>query len=273
MNPLQIGIGVLLGLAAGGIAYAAGALTRGGGVAAALVGAVTFGLGGWLPSVLLLAFFISSSVLTRRGSRHKRRLAGHMQKGGPRDEWQVLANGALAAVFAAGFGLTGRQPWLVALTGALAASTADTWATELGVLATRRPWLVTSWRPVEAGTSGAVSLNGSLAALGGAALLGSVGGALMGGLAAAPAAAPRLALSATLGGLTGAFFDSLLGATLQASYHCPRCGQQTEHHPIHTCGTATELVHGWRWLGNDQINLLASIVGASVALAIWISLN
>ena len=109
---------MLLGVAAGGAAYAGGALTRGGGVAAALVGAVTFGLGGWLPSLLLLAFFISSSAFTRVGSRQKRRIAGHMQKGGQRDEWQVLANGALAAVLAGGYGLTEGQSWLVAMTGA-----------------------------------------------------------------------------------------------------------------------------------------------------------
>jgi len=38
-------------------------------------------------------------------------------------------------------------------------------------------------------------------------------------------------------------FDSFLGATVQAIYHCLQCGK-TEKHPRHTCGTETVKVSG-----------------------------
>ena len=69
-----------------------------------------------------------------------------------------------------------------------------------------------------------------------------------------------LALS---GGLAGSLADSLLGATLQASYRCPACGKITESR-VHWCGTPTQLVKGLPWVNNDLVNLLATLVGALV---------
>jgi uncharacterized protein (TIGR00297 family) len=254
---LGFGLGILIALAA----KAAGSLSRSGAVAAALVGGITFGFGGLPGTVLLLLFFVSSSGLSRVGGERKQVVAAAFAKGGRRDAWQVLANGGLAALLAAGFGLTQDGAWLVALAGALAAVNADTWATELGVLAAGLPRLVTSGQPVPAGTSGAVSRAGTLAALAGAAAIGIAGMVML--------KEPRLLLAATLGGLTGALADSLLGATVQAIYRCPACDKETERHPRHTCGAETQLRRGWVWLGNDLVNFTASVVGAAVTLGLW----
>jgi uncharacterized membrane protein len=145
---------------------------------------------------------------------------------------------------------------------------ADTWATELGVLSKNLPRLITNGKAVERGTSGAVSLPGSLAALGGAALIG-----LTAGLFSLKAEPLRLAGAAILGGLAGSFFDSLLGATVQAIYYCPACQKETERHPRHLCGTETSLRRGWRWLNNDVVNFACSLVGAGTAVGIsWLIL-
>ena len=63
----------------------------------------------------------------------------------------------------------------------------------------------------------------------------------------------------TLAGFLGGLFDSFLGATVQAIYHCPTCNKETEHYPMHTCGTATSLKRGWDWLNNDLVNLGCSV--------------
>ncbi len=257
----QRALGLLLGCAVGLGARRASMLTRGGAIAAATVGALTFGIGGLAPSILLLTFFLSSSLLSRQGSERKQSLAERSAKGGKRDEWQVLANGAVPALLAVGYGLTGQSLWLVGVTGALAASNADTWATEIGVLAHARPRLITNLRAVETGTSGAISLLGSAAALAGALLIGLVAALLGGNIG--------LLYAAGAAGLLASFLDSLLGATVQAQYRCPSCDHMTERHPTHSCGTATELVGGWGWLGNDQVNLAASIAGAGLALFLW----
>ena len=73
---------------------------------------------------------------------------------------------------------------------------------------------------------------------------------------------------AILGGLAGSLFDSLLGATVQAIYYCPTCEKETEK-TLHTCGTNTQQTRGWRWLSNDMVNFISSLVGALVAVVVW----
>jgi len=261
MNGPQLAAGFFLALLVAGLAYSARALSVSGSLAAIGVGTLTFGIGGMVPAILLLLFFISSSALSRAGGSRKRAFAAAFAKGGRRDYAQVLANGLLAAVFAALYGLTSRAGWLAALTGALAAVNADTWATEIGVLAGRRPRLILDGAEVEVGTSGAVSTVGVTAAAGGAALIAVTAGAFVGD--------GRMIVAAIVGGMGGALFDSLLGATVQAIYRCPRCDKETERHPRHTCGETTVLVRCWAWLGNDGVNFAASAAGAALSVLLW----
>lgn len=240
-------------------AWRLGALSISGAVAAAVVGGVCLGGGGWLGATALLAFFVTSTALSRLGRRRKERLG--YAKGDRRDAAQVLANGGVAAV--AGL-LAGWLPQedprpVAALLGALAAANADTWATEIGSLAGGTPRRITDGKRAEVGESGAVSLPGTLAAWAGAALVGTV--ALPFGKGAG------LAVAATLGGFAGALLDSALGATVQAQYRCAVCGRKTER-PIH-CRSATRLESGWRWLENDLVNLAATVGGA--LLTLWIA--
>jgi uncharacterized protein (TIGR00297 family) len=243
-------------------AYRAHSLSGSGALGALLEGTIIFGLGGWRWAVLLLAFFVSSSALTRLFGKRKASLNEKFDKGGRRDIGQVLANGAVASIFAGlhFFYPSATWTWL-AFAASLAAVNADTWATELGVLNPSLPRLITSWEPVERGTSGGVSVYGTLAATGGAACI-AILGALLG-----PAGRGFANLEIILiAGLFGSLFDSLLGATVQAIYRCPQCGKETEKHPLHTCGTETVQVRGLNWLNNDMVNLGCALAGAVVGL-------
>ena len=162
--------------------YRARALSPSGAIAACLVGGTIFGFGGLAWAMVLIAFFISSSLLSffKASDTRKLQASQTFEKGGKRDAAQVLANGGVAAALAAlstplgGVTLT----YLFAgFVGALAAATADTWAPEIGVLSKARPRLLTTWKIVDAGTSGAVTLTGIGAALAGAMFLGIVGAA------------------------------------------------------------------------------------------------
>jgi len=249
------------------LAYRAGSLSRTGLWSAWLVGGVILGLGGWAWGVLLLAFFVTSSAWSRWAAARKRAVAEKFAKGSRRDAGQVLANGGLAALLVGGHAWLGHgSPLLwVAFAAALATATADTWATELGVLHPR-PRHVLTGRPVPPGTSGGVSPWGWAAAGLGAGLL----ALLAAGLAPPTASAARVALAVALGGLSGAWVDSLLGATVQAMFYCPRCAKETEQHPRHHCGTRTEYRRGWRWMTNDMVNAWAIAVGALVASLVWL---
>jgi uncharacterized protein (TIGR00297 family) len=254
-------LGLALGIVAAGLGYLIGGLTPSGAVAAALVGTLTMGGGGIGPAILLLIFFFSSSALSRIGGERKLAAQSFFSKKPRRDPGQVLANGTVAAALSVVFGLGGSEAWFAGLSGALAAVTADTWATELGVLARRRPWLITTGEPVEAGTSGGVSVLGMAATVAGAVLIALAGGVV--------GRSWRVFPASLIGGVAGALVDSILGATVQAGYTCPECKKPTERHPFHTCGTETVHTRGWKWLGNDAVNFIASVAGAVIAMGVW----
>ena len=217
-------------------------LTRGGAAGALAVGAaVTAGLG-WRGLILLLAFFVSGSVLTQ--------LAGG--EGGQRNLRQVIANGGVAAVAA----LWGQ--WTVAA-GALAAAAADTWATEIGAFSPTPPRLLTTGRRVPKGTSGGISLLGTLGGFAGA---GAIAGVAR--LFEPRDIAPRSAAWIVAAGIIGMLIDSLLGATLQGVYECPQCAARSERRDT-LCHEPVRLIRGWRWLDNDVVNLAATLTGAAVA--------
>jgi uncharacterized protein (TIGR00297 family) len=259
---MQLPIGIFLGILIALLAWRAGALSASGAWAAALTGGLIFGLGGVPWAALLLAFFISSSALSRLFGKRKSALAEKFSKGHRRDWAQVLANGGLGALLAVVHWLYPSAAWVwPAFAGAMAAVNADTWATELGVLSQSAPRLVTTGKRVERGTSGGVTLLGTLAAAAGAGLI-----AITALLFQPVEAGLTWLFAILLGGLGGSFFDSLLGASLQAIYHCPVCSKETERHPLHTCGTHTVHVRGLHWMNNDVVNLACSVMGALAAV-------
>lgn len=265
----QLLAGLILAILIAWAAWRAQALSASGAAAAVVTGTFIFGLGGIAWAAPLLTFFISSSALSRAFARRKAGLSEKFSKGHRRDWAQVLANGGLGALLAAAAALYPQHSRLLwfAFAGAMAAVNADTWATELGVLNPRPPRLISTLRPAERGASGAISPLGSLAALSGAALVGVIAAALTRWALPQISAGLGLAVfvAATLGGTAGSFFDSLLGAAIQAIYWCPQCAKETERHPRHTCGTLTAPYRGWSWMNNDVVNFLASVAGAVVA--------
>jgi uncharacterized protein (TIGR00297 family) len=260
---MQLILGSILAIIVAYLAYRAHSLDRSGAYAALVVGTVVFGLGGWEWAVLLLTFFITSSALSRAFKYRKREANEKYAKGGRRDAGQVFGNGGIATLFAAlhFFFPEATWPWL-GFAASLAAVNADTWATELGVLNPTPPRLITDLgKVVEKGTSGGVSLVGTLASLAGAGLIG-LGAALLG-----PSSVNWTFFAlVTIAGLLGALFDSLLGATVQAIYFCPACQKETERNPTHGCGTGTTQIRGWKWLDNDWVNFACGAFGVGVVM-------
>lgn len=248
------------------------ALSRSGAAAAFIVGTLTFGSGEIGLTLVLLAFFVPSILLSRVGRRRKKGLTD-IGKAGPRDAAQVLANGGVATLAAvvAGIGFAQGSPrWSViavaAFAGAYAAATADTWGTEIGTLVRGSPRSILTLRPIATGLSGGVSLAGTVAEFAGALWIAWVAGAALDHLPLALRVAPWAAVVAgvSLGGVAGALADSLLGATLQELRACPLCERPCETDPHH-CGTPTARIRGLRGFSNDVVNACATAVGALVA--------
>ena len=262
----------LTAAAIGAVARRTRALTVGGAAAATAVGTVVFARGGLPAAAALVAFFVTSSAFSRFRQREKaQRRVLAQAKGAERDAWQVAANGGVAAPCLGILGHRGVGGFL----GALAAAAADTWATELGLLATRPPRLLTTLRPVPPGTSGGVTPEGTLAAIAGAATVGASWEAIRWLQAcrlrerrSRPGRRCGAVLVAGAAGSLGALADSLLGAAVQAEYWCPRCAEPTEARLHPRCGRATVLVRGRPWIDNDVVNALATATGALVGAAI-----
>lgn len=247
-------LSLLLAAAVATLAWRLRWLTPDGAAAAALVGGAILEFGGLWWAAALAAFFVSGTLLTLVG-RGRKTQPEH--RGGGRTAAQVLGTGSVAAlvsvVWAWGVAPAAVHPLLpAAFLGAVATAAADTWATELGMLSRRPPRLVTTWAVVPAGTSGGVTLPGTLAGLAGAALIAAIGARLD----------SRALLAATLAGVAAMLMDSVLGATVQASFRRPD-GRLTEER-----GGDAHLERGIAWLTNPVVNLLATAAGAVVAGAL-----
>ncbi len=255
----QILIGLILSTFIGFVGYRREALSRSGWLGAMLTGTIIFGFGGLSAGVLLIAFFASSSILTRFKESAKTEVAANFSKGGRRDLGQAIANGGVATIAALIFGLSQTPIVFAALVGALAEANADTWATELGVLSKTPPRFITTGRVVEAGTSGGITLLGSIAAV--------LGAGMIGLLAALFRSDWRLIPIGLIAGSIGALFDSLIGATLQGIYYSEIRHKETEK-PIELDGTPNRLLRGYIWINNDVVNFVSTLVAALSAIVL-----
>lgn len=273
----RAGIGLVLGTLVGGGGMWRGALTRDGALSAALMGTAVFTLGGWAWALLIIAFFVSSSFLSfHRSSQPTEPPEKRGRAGARRTLWQVLANGSWLTLLAlvAFLRPSWRDQWLFpAAVGTLAAVTADTWGTELGLLSPVPPRLLLTGKVVPPGTNGGMTRLGTLASVTGGCFIGFLAGffTVLGGarLQYSPA---WLTFLGAIGGLGGALFDSLLGATVQGIRWCPTCEKETEE-PVHHCSTATHPHRGWPWLDNEMVNFLASVVGSLIALLLALGIG
>lgn len=247
------------------------ALSASGVLGAVIIGTTYYSLGGPIFYSSLMAFFLTGSALSHYGADKKRLLAVEYEKGSERDILQVFANSCGGALFLGLHRHLGDDPLMLsACLGSMAAVTADTWATEIGVTEKNDPRHILTGKPVPAGTSGAVSLKGSVASALGALLPGMcvLMARALGSKARRDFSIPGMIVSSWAGGVAGAFTDSLMGALLQAQYYCEHCRAFTEK-KVHRCGREAALVSGLSWFGNDAVNFASSLAGAAVSTLIY----
>jgi uncharacterized protein (TIGR00297 family) len=249
-------IGFIAAAAVSLVALLSRSLTRSGAGVATVIGTLAI-TAGWTWGALLIVYFVSSTALARTGrTRKAMRTASIVAKTGARDGVQVLANGALFAGAAVASLIRPDVPWIALGAGALAASAADTWATEVGTLSNTEPRSVLTWRRVAAGTSGAASVPGSLAMIAGALFVATFTLAL--------GWTVQIAACVAVGGLTGAVVDTVLGATVQSRRWCEQCESETEL-VTHDCGGMTTPARGVEWVDNDIVNFLSNAAGGLLA--------
>ncbi len=246
-------------------AYLKQSLTTGGAAGATIIGTIIYATTGFYGFSTMILFFLTSSALSHFKRSKKAAVALRFHKTGRRDILQVFANGGIGMIHSVLFYLTNNPVFLVLLGISFAAASADTWATELGILNKKNPISLRTFRPVAKGTSGAVSFFGTFSSL-----VGSVVIALFVSLMLALTYNEQLGfnylnifLLVSLGGFIGSTIDSILGATVQGIYYSDELKGETEKSEYN--GKPTKLIRGFKFVDNDLVNFL-SIALASIVL-------
>ena len=163
-----------------------------------LFGLAIIGLGGFPYLVLIFIFLLLSILATKYGYSEKKEMGIYEHD----RSWEnVLSNGLVPTLVVVGGFFLGWGP--VPYICSIAAITADTFASELGVLG-GDPVSLDGFKHVKPGTSGAISITGTLMSLAGAAAIGIAALFLFG-------ISPNTALLVALAGFAGGLVDTLFG--------------------------------------------------------------
>ena len=218
INPLEyVVLIVVLGL----VVYLKKALDLFGSIFMIVMGIIIIFSAGanWL--MLIFLFLILGLLATKYKHEYKKEIGVYE---GTRTLKNVISNGIVAFVMAA-FGNYG------GFIGSIATATADTLASEVGVV--KQPRLITTLKKVPPGTDGGISLVGTAAGIIGAGVIGVA--AYLLGIYPDPFVTLKISLVA---GTVGCFVDSILGAVLERR----------------------------DYISNEYVNLIATITGAALGI-------
>jgi uncharacterized membrane protein len=146
-----------------------------------------------------------------------------------------------------------------------ACATGDTWASEVGVLAQSPPRLITSFflRQVPPGTNGGMSMLGTTASISGGIFIGSVFYLLSFVTIDSPSSRSQfpMVILGGLCGLLGSLLDSLLGATVQASYFSKerKCIVKRSDKDFKSDKSIIK-ISGIDLLSNEEVNLVSIVL-------------
>lgn len=244
----------------GVLSYRFKLLTISGIISSFIVGLLVIVFGGWKWFAVVLVFFILTMFFTKFKHGYKSEKAAPTNSG-IRSWRNVFGNGGVAALFAMAEGATSFDAFLAGFVGAMGTATADTLATEVGLLYPRNPRLITNLkRSVNPGTSGAISPLGEVAMIFGAFAIGLTTWVLR----LSNWSLMKIMLVVVTSSIIGSTVDSLLGATIQATYECSGCGKAVEG-KVH-CGKPARYVKGVRAIDNSAVNFIGTLISAITAM-------
>ncbi|PSB17318.1 TIGR00297 family protein [filamentous cyanobacterium CCP2] len=211
-----------------------------------VLGIIIWGTLGWRGYVVIMCYFLVGSAVTRIGMAEKE-AAGIAEKRsgarGPENVWGSAFTATICAL-ATYIAITIDANWtpevvilfLMGYVASLSTKLSDTCASEVGKAYGKRTFLITTFQPVERGTEGAVSLEGTLAGVIGSAVIASLGWAvgLVGSLGV---------VVCLIAAFIATNIESVIGATFQAKFD---------------------------WLTNEMVNVINTFLGAAVAIGLTV---
>ena len=204
------------------------------------LGIIVWGCLGWQGYLVILSYLIVGSGVTRIGKDIKE-AKGIAEKRdgarGPENLWGSAATGAICAI---GYAIAPHPLWLIGYVASLSTKLADTTASEIGKAYGKSTFLITTLKPVPAGTEGAVSLEGTIAGIFGSMIIAVIG------LAVNLLSSPWDLLWCAIAAFIATNIESLIGATFQEKYD---------------------------WLTNEVVNGINTAIGAAIAILIKYLVN
>ncbi|KAK1815780.1 hypothetical protein LTR12_009867 [Friedmanniomyces endolithicus] len=251
---------------------------------------------------LLIIFFLLGTVVTRIGHKAKTRItqsaatkpttgtAGGSGGEGARTSTQVLANSGTACILLLlHLWLLTSSPFTsstlplspglyspilqavlpIGIIAQYAAVAADTFSSELGILASSPPFLITApWRTVPPGTNGGVTVDGLLYGGLGSVLLVQTAALALKFLPPYVVMAPGTAGLLTGVGLVGSVIDSVLGAVAQATVTDRGTGRVVEGAGgRRVVVDGGRVLVGWDLLTNNGVNFAMAALTSLLAMA------
>jgi uncharacterized protein (TIGR00297 family) len=184
----------------------------------------------------LAAFFVMSTWATAHKKEQKAKLEAKPQHQERRKAGQVFANGGVAAVLGITSILLPQHYTVIALmvVSAISAATADTLASELGIVYGSNAFNILSFKRETKGLDGVISIEGTLLGMAGSLIIACIYCAFAGfGLMAL--------IIIVVAGTLGNLIDSVLGALLERKHV----------------------------IGNNMVNTLNTLSGAIVGWGLW----
>ncbi|QIZ72649.1 TIGR00297 family protein [Oxynema aestuarii] len=221
-------------------------LTPAGMVHAWILGIAVWGILDWRGYAVVMFYFLVGSAVTRVGMAQKE-AAGIAEKRsgarGPENVWGSALTGILCAFGVLALRLLAPSAQgaiallLLAYVASFSTKLSDTVASEVGKVYGRRTFLITTLKPVAPGTEGAVSLEGTLAGMGGSIAIAVLGWAvnLIDGTGV---------LFCVIAAFIATNAESAIGATVQGKVD---------------------------WMTNEVVNGINTAIGASSAIALAIA--
>ena len=140
-------------------------MTKGGWISAGVLGSILWGCLSWQGWSSVVIYLILGSLVTKIGYKFKNEKGIAEKRGGkrgPENVWGSAATGLFFAIMVK-LNFTNLVFYKIGFAASFAAKLADTFGSEIGKRFGRNTYLITSFRKVERGTEGGISLEGTAA--------------------------------------------------------------------------------------------------------------
>ena len=142
-------------------------MTKGGWISAGILGTILWGCFSWQGWRSVVVYLLFGSLVTKIGYKFKKEQGIAEKRGGrrgPENVWGSAATGLVLAIMTK-FNPANEVLFKVGFASSFSAKLADTFRSEIGKRFGKDTYLITSFKKVERGTEGGISIEGTLASI------------------------------------------------------------------------------------------------------------